>query len=326
MKKFSKHIFAYSTALCIIIFLLSACNRSEKTQSDGSQKTDDDSSIIDDRRGEINVECDDVLVNVILHLADQFRDSYPNIKVNITANTSSACTSNLQNGKNDIAVVSTPLSQLKNDKFEFTPFANDILVMIVNFNNQLLQPLAIKGISQKTLTKIFTGTITNWDNVVTGEKSNEPLKLFLPHKQSGSVYYLSQFAGINTGAIKADIITEKEIADNVAGIPVSIGFCSHTLAYDASTTFRKTGLYIPGIDMNNNGRLDNEELIWDDLSTLKSAVQKGKAPMDLVRNFTFVLNKENQNNEISKLFIQWVHSHGQNIITDFQFYLPQQSK
>jgi hypothetical protein len=171
------------------------------------------------------------------------------------------------------------------------------------------------------LADILTLKIGKWKNVHTMITGEEPLKAYIPPKQSGALDYLAAFTGIKKEQIKADdVIAEKDVPVNVSNMPLAIGFCSHTLAYDPASGLRRQGIYILGIDANNSGFLENEELIYDDIGELEVAVKNNLAPEKLVRTFSAVHRNDSENMELIVLFMEFLKENAYPIFEKHKFY------
>jgi ABC-type phosphate transport system substrate-binding protein len=303
--------------LFMYVILLSGCINSGKK---AEQTSGDEQAVNTVVSGTLNVEGDDVLFALMNDLIYDFRRVYPNVEVNFALSNSESAFRSLDAGEIDVAFVSTPVRMISNTTYTAFPFVRDLIVLILNFDNQYLQTLVIHGVSQKVLSGILSMNITDWRGINKKIEGNEPLKMYIPPKTSGTVEYIAGFAGLSKDKIKADdVIIEKDIPANVANLQIAMGMCSHTLAYDHSTQFRRGGLYIVGIDVNNNGILDNEELIYDDLSEVINAVKYNKAPADLVREFSLCYRNENPNRELAELFIKHIIQHGKLFIEKHKF-------
>jgi len=303
--------------LMLLVITIGCKNEGKRTSGSGKSQTVDASDVT----GTLNIEGDDVFVNVMNELGSEFKRKYPGVKINVSISPSYTAIESLDSGEADIAFVSIPSSQLNLVKYNFVSVGRDFLVLIVNFNNNYLQTLVMYGISQKILADILTLKIDNWKKVHTMITGDEPLKMYIPSKQSASLDYLAAFAGLKKEQIKADdVIAEKDVPINVGNMPVSIGFCSHTLAYDHASGLRRQGIYILGIDANNSGFLENEELIYDDMKELEVAVKNNLAPEKLVRTFKAVTRNDSENNELIVLFIDFLKENVYSIVEKHKFY------
>lgn len=298
-------------------FLFSCKSDSQKDSKTGAVEGNE----ITELTGTLNVEGDDVLHVLINDFISEFKKDYPNVKINLTVSNSSSALKEMDDENIDLVFVSTPEQSINSEKYSRVPFARDILVLIVNFNNRFLQTLVMYGISQNVISDILTQNITSWKMVNARIEQEEPLVLYIPPRQSGTTEYLAKFTGLPRNMIKTeDVIFERDVPVNVSNQPISAGFCSHTLAYDKHSKVRRSGLYVVGIDADNSNFLENNELIYDDLMELATAVKHNKAPGHLIREFSFVYPNESDQKELIDLFIGFVREKGDPFIEKHHFY------
>lgn len=322
MPKLQKNVFYFSAI--VALFLGFSCNNKPSESKSGS--SEDDQEIVTSVTGTINLVGDDVLLPLINDLSSGFKAKYPNVIVNTSLSDSESAFQSLIDGSAEIAFVSTPAGSIDKSTYTVSPLARDILVLILNFNNPYLQTLVIKGISKKSIAEILEMKISGWKMVNKRIEGNEPVKMYIPPRRSGTIEYIARFAGLTKDRIKADdVLLEKDVPVNVGNMPVAIGFCSHTLAYDISTKLRKSNIYIVGIDINNNGILDNEELIYDDLDMLMQSVSNNKAPAELIREFSVCYRNDKKDIELLSLFTQYIQKNGNEVINKHKFFLPKKN-
>ncbi len=323
-------IFLYFTAV-ICLFSCKHATKNNETTDEKSGYTVKQKSRKQKKTSEIsgtlNIVCEDILFSLMNDFRKSFRTTYSGVQINTGVSGSLYAFQLLDSEEADIILVSTKRDSINPAIYTTVPFARDILVLIVNFNNGFLQTLAMYGISQNTLSEILSEKITDWKSTHIKIKDNKPLKMYIPPKNSGTIDYIADFAGLKKMNIKADdVINETDIVSNVSVVPTSIGLCSHTLAYDHYTAVRRTGIYIVGIDVNNNNFLDNEELIYDDLHELTTSVKKNKAPAKLIREFSIAYRNDTQKRDLIEFFIAHINEKGKTIIEGHNFFPIQQSK
>lgn len=304
----------------LVLLLTTSCSNNKKRTSSENKKIVEHVSNV---TGNLNLEVDDILLPFAQEIAKDFRGLYPKIEINIAATNSAVALQGIEDGSNDIALVSTPATDLRNNtNLNVQTLFSDFLVLIVNFNNPYLQTLVMEGISQKNIADLLTYKKTQWKQLNNQFEGNEPLKMYIPPRHSGTIQYIASFAGVKKELIKADdVIFEKEIPVNVANQTIALGFCSHTLAYDPLTQIRRSGIYIVGLDVDNSEFLENNELVFDDLQMLTTAFQNNKLPATLKRTFSAVNKKDNPNAEIVELFLNHLQSYGPEIAKKYNFFL-----
>ena len=232
--------------LLVIFFLLtlSACSNGKQKASE-TTINGESIEINTQENGTLTIACDDIIFPVIDELTNDFKSMFPNIKVSNILSVTGASLQSLDSEEVDIVCSSLPENSFNSNQRTALPLASDVLVLIVNFNHAELQTLVIHGISANTLKNIFNESTTDWNKVNSAITTSLPLKAYIPPKSSGSADYLATFTDSKPSDIKiSDTQFEKDVLKNVESMPISLGFCSHTLAYNFSTGFRKSTIYI----------------------------------------------------------------------------------
>lgn len=302
-----KNIFKVLFVLIAFIALVSCNNDNKKKGKTADRSKNVTAPKLDQRTGSIKIDGDDITYNLVNELGIDFSRLYPNIDISINFSNTVNAINRLKEGEIDFVMTSLPKEEIEKTGLSYLPLASDVLVLISNFNNVELQTLAMRGISKESLSQLLTGKINKWKQVHPRVENIDPLLTYIPHKYSGTTTQLSKIFSIKEENINASFEKdEREIINNVLNSPISIGLVSHTLAYDQRSRVRRTGLYVLGIDINNNKTLDNDELIFDDLTTLKDGVKHGTIHNEFVREHVLLYNPEHKNIEIIKLFIEHI--------------------
>ena len=104
------------------------------------------------------------------------------------------------------------------------------------------------------------------------------------------------------------------LAQAVKRDPLGIGFNNIGYAYDAKTKSQVKGLRVVPIDINNNGKIDDDENFYNSMNDLIAAIASGKYPSPPARELYFVCKGNPKNNKALAAFIKWVLSDGQKFV------------
>jgi len=321
MERFIQNILFFLVLL--LAFLLASCTPVNRTDKENSSSKEQEINSKPDYRNivELSIDGDDIMYDMTVHLFQQFSLAYPMAKGQIAFSSSTNAIERLKRNEVDIVMSASKCEYNKDIDFECVPIAKDFLTLIVNFNNLTLQRLALHGLSRTDLRKIFTNEILEWNTFNTEITEIQPIAKYISNKNSGTANHIAALLDLpKEQLIAIDVSTEKELLANVINIPISIGFCSHTLAYDFQSKMRRRGIYIVGIDYNNSKTLNDEELIYDELSDLQKAVQRKTAPNELVRELTFMYNPQSEKIDDIKLFITFAKKNRKSLIENFRFF------
>ncbi len=95
---------------------------------------------------------------------------------------------------------------------------------------------------------------------------------------------------------------------------MGIGFNNIGYAYDASTKKQVKGLRVVPLDLNNNGKIDEDENFYNSMNDLISAIASGKYPSPPARELYFVFKGNPRNNKVLSAFVRWVLTDGQKYV------------
>jgi phosphate transport system substrate-binding protein len=151
-------------------------------------------------------------------MAKRFEALHPKVRIDVQTGGSTRGINDARDGLADIGMVSRSLSASEQDLIGHVIALDGIGVMLNSANT-------IKSLSKEQLTKIYTGVITNWNEV-----GGSDGKITVVNKAEGrsTLELFLTYTGLKTTQIKAHII----IGDNeqgiktVAGNPRAIGYVS----------------------------------------------------------------------------------------------------
>ena len=140
---------------CVLAFSLAGCGGSKDSSTAGSG----------DLSGKISLDGSTSMEKFVTALGESFKEKNPNVTVEAQFTGSSAGISSVLNGKADIGDSSRALTdEEKSQGLEENIVAIDGIAVAVNKDN------TVKNVTKEQLTKIYTGEITNWKELVTKRK------------------------------------------------------------------------------------------------------------------------------------------------------------
>jgi phosphate transport system substrate-binding protein len=95
--------------------------------------------------------------------------------------------------------------------------------------------------------------------------------------------------------------------------PVGIGYNNIGYAYDHTTKKQVNGITVVPIDLNNNGKIDQDENFYNTMEDIINAISKGKYPSPPARDLYFV-TKGKPVNKATAEFLKWVLTDGQKYV------------
>ncbi|HOY33274.1 MAG TPA: substrate-binding domain-containing protein [Bacteroidales bacterium] len=296
--------------LAILAVALSGCG------SDRSKKTNEVAqNDVSGQSGSFIIGCPETILPLLNKWKQEFVKNHAKIKIGITPVNSGKILNMLENNQIQIAVLSGNDGR---ESFWTAPVAKDAVLPVVSFDNNNLQQIVLSGITKEKLAAAFTGKLKTWRQLLQAG-SNDPIEVFKLSDSSGSSAMWAEFLKVKPSDFKGTLVfNENDIPMMVAGNKNAIGYCSFTDIYDINTGLKKRNLYVLPVDLNSNNQTDDNELVFDKIGDLKSAVASGKYPSPPGRKFYMACKKAPDDRAITS-FIKWILTIGQSYCDQYGF-------
>ncbi len=189
----------------------------------------------------------------------------------------------------------------------------DVFVPVMNKNNPFLKEIMLQGISAEDFAMLFSAKENmNWGKILT-TASSAPFTYYFIENESVK----ASVAGfIGTNPVEVNSKSFESASSMVAAIqkdPLALGFCRLTDILDYETQEISENLSLVPVDRNNNGKLDSNENIYNDLNTFTRGIWIGKFPKTLYSNI-YTLANSKPVDETEQAFVKWLLTEGQQYI------------
>lgn len=191
----------------------------------------------------------------------------------------------------------------------------DAVVATVNADNPVLKYLLAKGVTKDRFADIFiTGKIKTWGEVVTNDES-AAINVYTRSDACGAAETWAKYLGKKQEDIVGiGVYGDPGVAEAVKKDKMGIGFNNINFAYDVQTKTPVNGIRIVPIDVNGDGRIDDNENVYQDISAITTAIADGRYPSPPARELYFVSNGRPKRVEV-RTFLRWVLSEGQAFVS-----------
>lgn len=98
---------------------------------------------------------------------------------------------------------------------------------------------------------------------------------------------------------------------------LGIGYNNIGYAYDTQTGKQLAGIFVIPIDINENGRIDNDENFYDTKSLIVKAIAEGRYPSPPARDLNLVT--KDKFTGISREFVRWILQDGQKYVDEMGY-------
>jgi phosphate transport system substrate-binding protein len=268
--------------------------------------------------GQISISGAFALYPMVVKWADEYKKLNPGVRFDISAGGAGKGISDALSGMVEIGMVSREIypEELKKGAFPVA-VTKDAVVATVNEGNPAIKDIMTKGLKKDAGNNIWiTGKYTTWAQAF-GTKSSSPIHIYTRSDACGAAEMWAKFFGKKQeDLLGVGVFGDPGLAQAVKKDPLGIGFNNIGYAYDASTKKLIKGLKVVPIDLNNNGKIDPDENVYDSLTDIIGAIATGKYPSPPARELYFVMKGNPKNNKVLTDFIRWVLTDGQQYVND----------
>lgn len=249
--------------------------------------------------------------------AEEYQKLHPEVTIDVSAGGAGKGMTDVLSGMVDLAMFSRSVSpeEIAKGAF-FIAVSRDAVIPMINAKNPYLADLQQRGVSQTEFTDIFiTKKISTW-NTLLAKKGADKVNVFTRSDACGAAEMWGKFLGKNQESIEGiGVFGDPGMADAVKNDPLGIGYNNVIYAYDIKTRKVFPGLEILPIDINSNGKIDQEENFYSNLDSTMLAIRDRRYPSPPARDL-FLISKGAPEKKSVRLFLEWILTDGQKYVND----------
>ncbi|WP_026993916.1 hypothetical protein [Flectobacillus major] len=190
------------------------------------------------------------------------------------------------------------------------PVSRYALLPVANAKNPLAQKAQKRGIKQEDLKKVF---LEDPEDALEDKKTEASYQVYTRSARVCSSITFANYLGAKPDDIVGKGITgeDKHLLEAIRRDSLGVTYNNLGYLYDLQSRALQQGLVVLPIDINDNGRLDKDEQIYQDLDVLISYLDKNpKIKAIPVEKVYFIANTTTENDELNR-FVTWVQKEGQ---------------
>lgn len=308
------------TTIIFTIFiaaLLSGCVDNPKTETQVKPASNAQTTAVKEPEGTIRVSGAFALYPMMLKWGEEYQKLHPKVKFDISAGGAGKGMADTLGGLVDIGMVSREITPAEEEKGAYwIAITKDAVVPTVNKNNPILAQLKSNGLKRDVFERIFINeTIKTWGQA-TGTGVTDKINVYTRSDAAGApetwAKYLGKYKQENLKGVGVN--GDPGLAEAVKQDKLGIGYNNINFAYDANTKKPVEGIEIIPLDLNGNGKIDENENFYGTLDEIVDAIGSGKYPSPPSRDLNLV-TKGKPTGLVSD-FIKWT-------LTDGQKYIPE---
>lgn len=270
-----------------------------------------------DLEGRLTISGAWALYPLALRWAEEFQKAHPRIRLDVQAGGAGKGIADVLAGIVDIGMVSRNIYPAEISKGAF-PLAvtTDAVVPTICAGNPLLDKILRQGLKKEDFIAIWvTGQAKTWGDAL-GSDDKAPLHIFTRSDACGAAETWANYLDKRQeDLLGIAVYGDPGLAEAVRKDRLGIGFNNINYAYDAKTKKPISGLQVLPLDLNGNGRVDDEEAFYATRDDLTRAIAQNKFPSPPARDLFFV-TRGKPDTELLLVFLRWVLSEGQKYVEE----------
>jgi phosphate transport system substrate-binding protein len=195
-----------------------------------------------------------------------------------------------------------------------------IQLPVANSERPGLSNLQSQGLTEQNLRNLFFSPAT--PSFLASSQSQTPIALYVRDKPVCAVKAFATHFGDDPKSIKGIGVNgdDQDLAEAVRKDINGLSFNNLGFIYDVKTRKISEGLAVIPLDLNENGKVDKDEQIYDDLDHVIGFIEKTHHSKFVNEEVNFLFNKNKKaNNRSAGIFLNWVLTTGQKFNHDLGF-------
>ncbi len=256
------------------------------------------------------------LYPLMVRWAEEYQSLYPEIRIDISAGGAGKGMVDVLSGMVDIGMVSRDVRSEEEEQGAYgIGVAKDAVFPTINANNPVLTNLLERGVNRDILVELYLqGDVTTWGEVIGRPEITDSVNLYTRSDACGAAeVWANYLGGMQEDLLGIGVFSDPGIIDAVSKDPLGIGYNNLNYAFDPNTLLPIQNTLILPIDVNENGKIDDEEIINDKEKAIW-VVMEGYYPSPPARILYLVTN--GQPTGLLRDFLIWILNDGQDYLTE----------
>ncbi len=256
------------------------------------------------------------LYPMMVKWTEEYQKIHPKVRIDVSAGGAGKGIADALGGLVDIGMVSREIFPQEIEQGAFwVAVCKDAVVPTVNENNPVLEELLTKGVKRQTFLDIWiNGNITTWGEVV-GTEVTDDIHVYTRSDACGAAETWAKYLGYKQeDLIGVAVYGDPGLAEAVSGDSLGIGYNNINYAYDMETKEPVERIVVIPLDLNENGKVDEDENFYNTRDEIVEAIATGAYPSPPARDLHLVTKDEFTG--VTKEFVRWILTDGQQYVSE----------
>jgi phosphate transport system substrate-binding protein len=244
--------------------------------------------------------------------AGEYQAIHSGIKIEVSAGGAGKGMTDALSGMVDLGMVSREIYPEEAAKGAvWVAVARDAVVVTVSNDNPHLEEIMARGVTPSLLRKLFiTGEISTWGQIIDRLNITDVIDLYTRSDACGAAATFAQYLGYNQeDLLGVGVFGDPGLVEAVKRDSLSLGYNNVNYAYDITTGKPVDGVRVAPLDINEDGRISQEEDFYIDRTTMIEAIAKGLYPSPPSRDLNLVTKDKFKGIVLD--FVRWILTDGQ---------------
>lgn len=252
--------------------------------------------------------------------AQEYNKIHPEIRFDIQAGGAGKGLTDCLAGAIDVGMFSRELTDAEKAKgVWWIAMCKDAVIPTMSAKNPYLTEVQERGVTKEEFKSIFVdGTVKNWEQLL-GKSGTTKINVYTRADAAGAADSWASFFGSKQENLKGvGISGDPGLAEAVKKDAGGIGYNNTLFIFDAHTGKKMPGIEVVPIDVNGNGKIDEQEKVYQSLPEFLSAVNDGRFPSPPARPLYFITKGKTDRDAVLEFF-KWCLTDGQQFVSKSGF-------
>lgn len=262
--------------------------------------------------GQISLSGAFALYPLAVQWADEFQELHPDVRIDLSAGGAGKGITDALADVVDLGMVSRELApeEVQKGAVGFA-VAKDAVVPTINAKNPNLKAILQHGISRDAAIGLWiTGKTKTWGQLC-GNNNKTGVVVYTRSDACGAAETWAKWLGSKQeNLIGVAVYGDPAVAQAIQRDVNGIGYNNIGYAYDSRTGKPNPGILVVPIDVNNNGKIDEDEKFYNTQKDIAKAISQGKYPTPPARNL-YLVSHGIPKDPVVKAFLKYILTRGQ---------------